>query len=83
LFKNQIISGIYSKMPFLVWSAAPFIEIMPKASTRQGLLFLRYNNCKLNRSVNTENAERQTNANASEGEVHKFFQRVNTNPNPK
>jgi len=56
---------------------------MPKASTRQGLLFLRYNNCKLNRSVNTENAERQTNANASEGEVHKFFQRVNTNPNPK
>jgi len=29
LFNDQIISGDYSKMPFLVRYAAPFIEIMP------------------------------------------------------
>ena len=39
LFKNQNISGDYSKTPFLVRSAALFIEIMPRASIRQGLLF--------------------------------------------
>jgi len=33
LFKNQIISGDYSKTPFLVRSAALFTEIMPRAST--------------------------------------------------
>jgi len=30
LFKNQIISGDYSKKPFLVRSAAFFTEIMPR-----------------------------------------------------
>jgi len=55
LFKNQIISGDYSKKPFLVRSAALFTEIMPRASTRQGLLFRKYKR-KLTRSVNTENA---------------------------
>ena len=39
LLKNQIISGDYSKTPFLVRSAALFTEIMTRASTRQGLLF--------------------------------------------
>jgi len=42
LFKNQKISGDYSKTPFLVRSAALFTEIMPRVSTRQGLLFRRY-----------------------------------------
>jgi len=42
LFKNQIISGNYSKTPLLVRSAALFTEIMPRASTRQGLLFRKY-----------------------------------------
>ena len=42
LFKNQIISGDYSKIPFLVRSAALFTEIMPRASTRQVLLFRKY-----------------------------------------
>ena len=55
LFKNQIISGDYSKKPFLVRSAALFTEIMPRASTRQGLLFRKYKR-KLTRSVNAENA---------------------------
>ena len=35
LFKNQIISGDYSKTPFLVRSAALFTKIMPRASTRK------------------------------------------------
>jgi len=39
LLKNQIISGDYSKTPFLVRSAALFTEIMPQDSTRQGFLF--------------------------------------------
>ena len=39
LFKNQIIFGDYSKTPFLVRSAALFTEIMPRASTRQEMLF--------------------------------------------
>jgi len=39
LFNNQIISGDYSKSSFLIRSVALFIEIMPKVSTRQGLLF--------------------------------------------
>ncbi|KAG4102570.1 hypothetical protein H8356DRAFT_1324470 [Neocallimastix lanati (nom. inval.)] len=55
LFKNQIISGDYSKTPFLVRSAALFSEIMPRASTRQGLLFGKYER-KLIRRVNAENA---------------------------
>jgi len=42
LFKNQIIFGDYSKTPFLVRSAALFTEIMPWASTQQGLLFRKY-----------------------------------------
>ncbi|KAG4090309.1 hypothetical protein H8356DRAFT_1352516 [Neocallimastix lanati (nom. inval.)] len=40
---DQIISGDYSKTPFLVRFVALFIEIMPWASTRQGLLFRRAN----------------------------------------
>ena len=35
LFKNQIISGDYSKTLFLVRSAALLTEIMPWASTQQ------------------------------------------------
>jgi len=59
---------------FLVRSAALFSEIMPKASTRQGLQFQRYKQ-KLARSVNDENAVRQAiRANASEGEDYNFFQ---------
>jgi len=41
LFKNQIISGDYSKKPFSVRFAALFTEIMSRASTPQGLLFLK------------------------------------------
>ncbi|KAG4081558.1 hypothetical protein H8356DRAFT_1335177, partial [Neocallimastix lanati (nom. inval.)] len=82
LFKNQIISGDYSKTPFLVRSAALYTEIMPQASIRQGLLFRKYKR-KLTRSVNAENAVRQASkANASEGEDHNFFQIDNSNPNP-
>jgi len=74
LFRNQIISGDYSKTPFLVRSAALFTEIMPWDSTRQGLLFRKYKR-KLTRSANAKNAVRQASrANASEGEVHNFFQ---------
>ena len=81
LFNNQIISGNYSKTPFLMRSAAPLTEIMPKASTRQGLLFRRYK-CKLARGVNSDNSVRQTSrAIASEGEDDNFFQTVNSNPN--
>jgi len=54
LFKNQFISGDYSKTPFLLRSAALFTEIMPLASTRHGLLFRKYNS-KLTRNVNSEN----------------------------
>jgi len=82
LFKNQIISGDYSKPPFLVRSAALFTEIMPRASARQGLLFRKCKR-KLTRSVNAENSVRQASrANASEGEDHNFFQIDNSNPNP-
>jgi len=41
LFNNQIISGDYSKMPFLVWSGALFTEIMHWASIRQGVTILK------------------------------------------
>jgi len=34
LFKNQIITGDYSKTLFVVCSATLFAEIMPRASTR-------------------------------------------------
>jgi len=34
LFNNHIISGDYSKMLFLVWSADLFTEIMNRAITR-------------------------------------------------
>jgi len=81
LLKNQINSGDYSKTPFLVQSAALLTEILPLASTRQGLLFRRYKR-KLTRSVNAENTVRQSSrANASEGEDHNFFQIVNSNLN--
>ena len=81
LFKNQIISSDYSKTPFLVRSAALFTEIMPRASTRQGLLFRKYKR-KLTRSL-TENAVRKASrANASEGEGYNFFQIDTLNPNP-
>ncbi|KAG4085497.1 hypothetical protein H8356DRAFT_1326515 [Neocallimastix lanati (nom. inval.)] len=67
LFKNQIISGDYSKTPFLVQSEALFTEIMPRASYSA-----RH---KLTRSLNAENAVRQASrVNASEGEDHNFFQ---------
>ena len=82
LFKNQIISGDYSKTSFLVQSAALLTEIMPRASARQGLLFRNYKR-KLTRSVNAENAVRQASrVNVSEGEDHNFFQIDNSNPNP-
>jgi len=42
LINNHIISGNYSKTPFLMRFAALFTEIMLRASTRQGLLFRRY-----------------------------------------
>ena len=42
LFNNQIISGDYSKLSFLVRSVDFLTEIMPKASTRLGLLFRWY-----------------------------------------
>ena len=82
LFKNQNIIGDYSKTPFLVRSVALLTEIMPRAITRQGLLFWKYKR-KLTRSVNAENTVRQASrANASEGEDHNFFQIDNSNPNP-
>ena len=42
LLRNQIISGDYSKTPFLVLFVVLFIEIMPRASILQRLLFRRY-----------------------------------------
>ena len=57
LFKNQIISGDYSKTLFLVLPVALFTEIMPRASIRQGLLFRKYKS-KLTRYVNAENVVR-------------------------
>jgi len=82
LLKNHIISGDYSKRPFLVRSAALFTEIMPRASIQQGYYSHGYK-LKLTRSVNAENAVKQTSrANASEGEDHNFFQIVNSKPNP-
>jgi len=42
LFKNKIIYGDYSKTPFLVRSSVLFTDIIPRASTRQGLLFRKY-----------------------------------------
>ena len=64
-------------------SAALFTEIMPRASTRQGLLFRRYKR-KLTSGVNAEKCskDRLSRANASEGEDHNFFQIDNSNPNP-
>jgi len=41
LFKNQILSGDYSKTPFLVRSAALFTENMPRASTRMSMLKMK------------------------------------------
>jgi len=83
LFKNQIISNDYSKTPFLVRSEALLSEIMPRASTWQGLLFPKYK-LKLTRSVNSVNAVRQASrVNASEGEDYNFFQIINSKPNPK
>ena len=82
MFKNQIISGDYSKTPFLVRFATLLKEIMPLTSTRQGLLFRKYKR-KLTRSVKAENAVRQASrANASEREDHNFFQIIYLNPNP-
>jgi len=39
LFNNQIISGNYSKTPFLMRSASLLTEIITMASTLQKLLF--------------------------------------------
>ena len=73
---------IIQKTPLLVRSAALFTEIMPRVSTRQGLLFRKYKR-KLTSSVNDENAVRQASrAYASEGEDHNFFQIDNSNSNP-
>ena len=73
MFKNQITSGDYSTTPFLVRSVAIFTDIIPRASTRQGLIYQQYK-YKLTRSVNAENAVRQASrANVSEGEDHNFF----------
>jgi len=78
LLNNQIISGDYSKTPFLVWSSTLFTENMPLASTRHGLCI------SANRSINTDNAVRQVRrAKSSEGNSHNFFQIVNSNPNPE
>jgi len=58
-------------------------EIIPRVSTRQGLLFQRYK-CKLTRSVISENTVRQASrVNASEGENHNFYQIAISNPNPE
>jgi hypothetical protein len=82
LLNCQIISGEYSKKPFLVRCAALFTEIMPRARTRQGLLFRKYKG-NLTRSVNSENEVRQASrANSSEGEDQNFSQIVHLNPNP-
>ena len=82
LFKNQIISDDYSKTPFLVLSEALFTEIMPRDSTRHGLLFQWYK-YKLTRNIIAENEVRQTSrANVFSGENHNFFQIANSNPNP-
>jgi len=81
LFKNQIITGDYSKTPFLMRSAALFTEIKLRVSSRQGLLFPKDKH-KLTKSFNAENEIRQVSrANASEGEDHNFFQIVHLNPN--
>jgi len=58
MFKNQIISGNYSKTPFFVRFVALLIEIMPRPITRQVLIFQLYKR-KLTRNFNTENAVRQ------------------------
>ena len=76
LFKKQIISGDYFKTSFLVQSAALFIEIMPRASTQQGLLFRKYK-CILTRRVNAKKCSKAgSRANVSKGEVHNIFQVV-------
>ena len=81
MFNNQIISGNYYKMSFLIRSAALFTEIMSRASTSQGLVFQLYK-YKLTRSVNAENAVRQASrVNVSEEEDHNFFQMVSSNLN--
>jgi hypothetical protein len=83
LFKNQIITGDYSKTPFLMRSAALFTEIKLRVSSRQGLLFPKDKH-KLTKSFNAENEIRQVSrANASVGEDHNFFQIVNSSPNPE
>ena len=61
----------------MVRSAALCTEIMPRASTQQGLLFRKYK-CILARTVNAENVVRNvvrqaSRPNVSEGEDHNFF----------
>ena len=77
LFKNQIISGDYSKTSFLVRSTVLFTKIMTTASIRQGILFRRYK-LKLTRTINAESIVRQV----SRARRRNFFQIVNSNPNP-
>ena len=82
MFKNQIISGDYSKTSFLARSSVLFTEIMPRANARQGLQFREYKHT-LTMNVNSENVVRQANrANASEGEDYNFFQIFNSSPYP-
>ncbi|KAG4100160.1 hypothetical protein H8356DRAFT_1346061 [Neocallimastix lanati (nom. inval.)] len=70
LFKNQIITGDYSKTLFVKLC----LELV---------LVKGYYSCKLTRRVNAENEVRQASmSNAFEGEDHNFFQIVNSNPNP-
>ncbi|KAG4100269.1 hypothetical protein H8356DRAFT_1423090 [Neocallimastix lanati (nom. inval.)] len=61
-------------------------EVMPRASTRQKscLELFRWYKLKLTRSVNDENAVRQTSrVNVFKGTDHNFFQIVNSIPNHK
>jgi len=53
LFNKQIISWNYSKTLSLVRTTAIFIEIMPRASIRQRLIFRQYKG-KLTRSIYAE-----------------------------
>ncbi|ORX78157.1 hypothetical protein BCR32DRAFT_282568 [Anaeromyces robustus] len=54
LYKCQIESGIYSKSPFLLQSAALLNNIMPVVCKRQYILFNKFKT-NLSRNVNTDN----------------------------
>ncbi|ORX64763.1 hypothetical protein BCR32DRAFT_286869 [Anaeromyces robustus] len=54
LFKCQTESGIYSKSPFLLRSAALLNDIMPVVCKRQHILFNKFKT-NLSRNVNADN----------------------------